>query len=46
METSNLPHTEFKTMAIRMLNKLRGRIDELSENLHRETEIIKKNHQK
>ena len=34
METSNLPHAEFKTLVIRMFNELRGRIDELSENFN------------
>ena len=29
METSNLPDTEFKTLLVRMLNEIRGRIDEL-----------------
>ena len=33
METSSLPESEFKTLVIRMVNELRGRIDELSENL-------------
>ena len=28
-ETSNLPDTEFKTLVLTMLNKLRGRIDEI-----------------
>lgn len=41
MESSNLPDTELKTMVIRMLNKLRGRIDEFSENLYRD-----RNHKK
>ena len=35
MKISNLPDTEFKTMVIRMLKGLRGRMDELSENLKR-----------
>ena len=50
METRKLLDTEFKTLVIRMFNKLRGRIDELSENPNKETgnikvevEIIKKN---
>ena len=50
MGIGNLIDTEFKTLVIRMFNKLRGRIDELSENPNKETgnikvevEIIKKN---
>ena len=31
METSNLLDVEFKTLVIRMLNELRGRVDELTE---------------
>ena len=41
METSNLPDAEFKTLVIRMLNELRGRVDELSENFNKEIENIK-----
>ena len=33
METSNLTDTEFKPLVITMLKKLRGRTNELSENL-------------
>ena len=29
METNNLPDSEFKTLVIRMLNELKGRIGEL-----------------
>ena len=29
METSNLPDIEFKTLVIRMLDELRGRVEEL-----------------
>ena len=29
METSNLPDAEFKTLVRRMLNELRGRVNEL-----------------
>ena len=36
METSNLLDAEFKTLVIRMLNELRERVDELSENLSKE----------
>ena len=39
MEASKLPETEFKIMVIRMLNELRGRMDEHNENLNREIEI-------
>ena len=35
METSNLPDAEFKTLVTRMLNELRGRINQLSENTTR-----------
>ena len=34
METSNLPDAEFKTLVIRMLNELKGRVDELRENFN------------
>ena len=42
MEASNLPHTELKTLDIGLLNELRGRIDELSKNFHKEIISIKK----
>ena len=35
MEASNLSDIEFKTVVIRMVTELRGRMDELSENLRR-----------
>ena len=41
MTTSNLPDIEFKTLVIRMLNKLKERIDEFSENLIKERANIK-----
>ena len=41
MVTSNLPVTEFKTLVIKMLNELRGRIDNLSENFNKEVRNIK-----
>lgn len=44
MDACILPGTEFKILVIRKLNELRGRIDELSENLHKEIETIKKEH--
>ena len=34
MKTSNLLDAEFKTLVIRMLNELRGRVDELRENFN------------
>ena len=34
METSNLPDAEFKTLVIRVFSELRGRVDELIENLN------------
>ena len=36
METSNLPDAEFTALVIRLLNDLRGRVDELSENFNKE----------
>ena len=36
MESSNLTDVEFKTLVIKMLNELRGSVDELSENFNRE----------
>ena len=35
METSNTQNVEFKTLVIRMLYELRGRVEELSENFKR-----------
>ena len=35
MEASKLPDPECKTMGIRMLKELRGRVNELNENLKR-----------
>lgn len=37
MEASNLPDTEFKTLVIGVPSELRGKVDELRENLQRET---------
>lgn len=42
-ETSNLPDKEVKTMAMKMLNNLRRKIDELSENFDELIANIKKN---
>ena len=42
METTKIPHAEFKTMVIRMLRDLRGRMFDLSENVNKETVSIKK----
>ena len=42
MEANNLPDTEFKTMLIRMLKELRGRMDELSDNVNTEIVSLKK----
>ena len=46
MEAVNLPDTELKAMAIRLLKKLRGIINKLSENLNRDSKHKKehKNH--
>ena len=41
MESSNLTDAEFKTLIIKMLNKLRGNIDEFSENFNKEVKNIK-----
>ena len=41
MESSNLTDAEFKTLVIKMLNELRSRVDELSENFNKEIENIK-----
>ena len=41
MEMSNLPDAEFKILVIRMLNELRGRIDNFSENFNKEMRKIK-----
>ena len=38
---NNLPDVEFKTLVIRMLDKLRGRVEELSENFNKEMQNIK-----
>ena len=42
METSNLPNKVFKKMITKMLNELRRRMDEHSENFNEELENIKK----
>ena len=42
METSNLSALKFKTVVIRMLNELRGRIDQFSQNFNKNIENIKK----
>lgn len=42
MEATELPKAEFKTMVTRMLNKLRERRDNLSDNLNKEVVCIKK----
>ena len=42
MEASNLPETEFRITAIKMLNELMGRMDEHNENLKGELVSIKK----
>ena len=36
MESSNLTDAEFKTLIIKMLNELRGSVDEFSENFNDE----------
>ena len=42
METENLTDAEFKTLVIRMFNKLRGRVDKLSQNFNKEIVNIKR----
>ena len=46
METRNLPDAEFKTLVIRVLNELRGRVDDLSKNFNKELGNIKKEDRK
>lgn len=41
MEKNNLPEAEFETLIIRILNELKGTVDELSENFNKETGNIK-----
>lgn len=41
MKASQLPDTEFKTMVVRMLNRIRKRMDELSWNLNTEIASVK-----
>lgn len=36
-----MPDTEFKVRVIRMLYELKGRIDELTENLNKDSTMIK-----
>ena len=36
MESNNLTDAEFKTLVIKMLNELKGSVDELSENFNKE----------
>ena len=36
---SNLPNKEFKVMVIKLLNELRGKMDEHSEKLNKELKI-------
>ena len=43
MEISNLPNKEFKVMIIKMLHKLRRRMDEPSKKFNKELENIEKN---
>ena len=38
METSNPSDAEFKTLVIKMLNELRGRVDKLSDNFNKEVQ--------
>ena len=45
MERSNTPDKEFKVMDIKMLTKLRERMDKHSKNLNKETENVRKDQQ-
>ena len=40
IKKNNIPDAEFKTLVIRMLKELKGRVDELSENFYKEMENI------
>ena len=42
MEATKIPNVQFKRMVIRMLRDLRGRMDDLSNNLNQEVVSIKK----
>ena len=41
MESTKIPDTDFKTMVIRMLQVLRRRMNDLSENLNKEIVSVK-----
>ena len=41
METSNLPDAEFKPLTVKILKKLRRRVNKFSGNFNKETEYIK-----
>ena len=41
IESSNLTDAEFKTLVIKMLNKLLGSIDKFNENFNKEEKNIK-----
>lgn len=43
MKMHNLSDAEFKILVTRIPNELGGRTDELSDKLHKEIEIMKKN---
>ena len=43
VEINNLPNKEFKVIVIKMLQKLRRRMDEQNEKLNKELQNIKKN---
>ena len=42
MDATKIPDAEFKTIAIRMIKALRGRMDNLRENVYKKTVSIKK----
>ena len=42
MEAINLLDAEFKALVLKMLNKVRGRIDDFSENINKEIGSVKK----
>ena len=43
LEAIDLPDAKLKALVVRMFKELRGKIDELSENIHKEIGNIKKN---
>ena len=42
MESTKIPDAEFKTVVIKMLKDIRGRMDDFTENLNKEIVRVKK----